>query len=78
MTCGLKKHSRFTGGVSISAQLHRVVEDMMTRWSARDDEAPLRGYRRRGEDVNLAFLRVVAVSLIALGFWTMWLAARTS
>jgi hypothetical protein len=65
------------GGVSVLAVLHQMVEDVMTRWSARDDEAPIRGYRRRGDDVNLAFLRVVAVSLIALGIWTMWLAART-
>lgn len=49
----------------------------MARLRAHDDR-PIRAYRRRGEDVNLAFLRVLAVSLIILGIWTMWLAARTS
>lgn len=49
----------------------------MSRMQAHDDR-PIRAYRRRGQDVNFAFLRVLAVSLIVLGLWTMWLAARTS
>ena len=48
---------------------------MTTREKARDWERPLRGYRRRGEDSVFVFLRALAITLIALGVWTMWLAA---
>lgn len=50
---------------------------MSEKWRL-DVDRPLRGYRRRGEDMNLAFLRALAVCLIALGLWTMWLAATAS
>jgi hypothetical protein len=50
----------------------------MTKWRLDAGDRPIRGYRRRGEDVNLAFLRALAVSLIVLGLWTLWFAARTS
>jgi hypothetical protein len=49
----------------------------MARPRAHDDR-PIRAYRRRGEEVNFAFLRVLAVSLIVLGLCTMWIAARTT
>lgn len=48
---------------------------MTTRERTRDWDRPLRGYRRRGEDAAFVFLRALAISLIVLGVWTMWLAA---
>jgi hypothetical protein len=53
------------------------MEKDMTKWRAQHVDRPIRGYRRRGEDANLAFMRALAVSLIMVGIWTMWLAART-
>jgi hypothetical protein len=49
---------------------------MTTKGRTHDIDRPIRGYRRRGEDVNFAFMRALAVSLIVLGIWTMWMAAR--
>jgi hypothetical protein len=53
-------------------------EEDMTKWRADQIDRPIRASRRRGDNANLAFMRALAVSLIIVGLWTMWLAARTS